>query len=213
MKKSMLLIITFIWMFLFTGCVQNYSNLSKSNMQNMSPEVFFKKIGLREDNGLYIAEPTWSAILDKNGARYNDGKIYWKENFLKSCKSYGGNVKGKHTFISQKFNSEFINITGANTFIKNRLDKNIKHWGSIDDICIVNGIPVFGYSIGTKFKDKTRKDNIWWNYKVIASKLDKNEFYRALNSINFGMSKLIMSNKMKKRTNKHLEQEESFKRF
>jgi hypothetical protein len=175
----------------------------------MSHDRFFQKSGLSEKDGLYIAEPTWNAILDKGGKKYNDAKIFWKDRFLEYCKANNGVIEGRYTFISKLYKNEIATIADANALINNRLDSIVSNWGNVDDICIVDNIPIFGYSIGTKFINKSS----WWNYKVKASKLDKNEFNTAIKAINFGMSKLIESNKMKQKTNEYLEQEETFRRF
>lgn len=202
MRKSILFVFTFILMLSFSGCVQSASSLSVEDMQDMSPDKFFQKSGLSEKDGLYIAEPTWSAILDKEGKKYNDAKIFWKDRFLEYCKANNGVIEGGYTFISKLYKNEITTIADANALINNRLDSIVSNWGNVDDICIVDNIPIFGYSIDTK-----------WNYKVKASKLDKNEFNTAIKAINFGMSKLIESNKMKQKANEYLEQEETFRRF
>lgn len=213
MRKSILFVFTFILMLSFSGCVQSASSLSVGDMQDMSPDKFFQKSGLSEKDGLYIAEPTWSAILDKEGKKYNDAKIFWKDRFLEYCKANNGVIEGRYTFISKLYKNEIATIADANALINNRLDSIVSNWGNVEDVCIVDNIPVFGYSIGTKFLDRTGNNNSWWNYKVMASKLDKNEFNTALKAINFGMSKLIESNKMKQKANEYLEQEETFRRF
>ncbi|MBD3841861.1 MAG: hypothetical protein IE909_08245 [Campylobacterales bacterium] len=213
MRKSILLVFAFILMLSFSGCVQSASSLSVGDMQDMSPDKFFQKSGLSEKDGLYIAEPTWSAILDKEGKKYNDAKIFWENRFLEYCKANNGVIEGQYTFISKLYGNEITTIADANALIDNRLDMIVSNWGNIDRICIIDNIPVFGYYIGTKFINITGQGNPWWNYKVQASKIDKNEFNTALKTINFGMSKLIESNKIKQKTKKHLEQEESFRRF
>jgi len=214
MRKSILFVFTFILMLSFSGCVQRVSSLSVEDMQDMSPDKFFQKSGLSEKNGLYIAEPTWSAILDKEGKKYNDAKIFWKKRFLEYCKANNGVIEDRYTFITKLYENEVLTIADAYTMIENRLDSIVSNWGNVDNICIVDNIPIFGYLIGTKFINTTDGGtNPWWNYKIVASKLDKNEFNTAKKSINFGMSKLIESNKNKQKANKYLEQEETFRRF
>jgi hypothetical protein len=214
MKKSILFVFAFILMLFFSGCVQSASSLSVGDMQDMSPDRFFQKSGLSEKDGLYVAEATWSAILDKEGKKYNDAKIFWKNRFLEYCKANNGVIEGKYTFISKLYKNEIATIADANALINNRLDSIVSNWGNVDDICIVDNIPVLGYSIDTKFINKINGGaSSWWNYKAKASKLDKNEFNTAIKAINFGMSKLIESNKIKQKANEYLEQEETFRRF
>jgi len=220
MRKIILLVFAFILMLSFSGCVQSVSSLSVGDMQNMSPDEFFQKSGFSEKDGLYVAKFSWSAILDKGGKKYNDAKIFWKNRFLEYCKANNGVIGGEYTFISKLYENEIETIDDAYVLISNRLNSIVSNWGKFDNFCIVDNIPIFGYFIGNKFIDGRR--NTWWNYKVTASKLDKNDFNIATKAINFGMSKLIKSNKMKQKAiesnkmkqkaNKYLEQEE-FRRF
>ena len=72
MRKTILFVFAFILMLSFSGCVQSASRLSVGDMQDMSPDKFFQKSGFSEKDGLYVAEATWSAILDKEGKIVNE---------------------------------------------------------------------------------------------------------------------------------------------